>query len=204
MTSKPFPADTPAPIHALDPIAEGIARLHEEHKAHVATYRLEFNALAEKAWEAHLAKQKVDFLQRYRDSHYFPQRFKYASLDREGQYRVSLPYESRVEGLAEVKLYRQMLYVLLARTPNHKTTVSQMKSWLRPYMEVDGTMMIISTRGSRERAYVADATTSTNDLVHADKLSLAFAKLINGTSMVTTQFGEVSWFAPDEYDESEY
>jgi hypothetical protein len=204
MNSKPFLPDAPTPALPPDPIAQGITRLHEEHKAHVATYRLEFAALAEKAWEAHLAKQKAEFLARYKDSHYMPQRYPYSSLDRPGQYRVSLNFDQRLEGLAKVGLFGEMLYVLLARTPGHKTTVGQVKNWMRPYLEVDGNMMIIERRGSRERAYVADARESTNDLVHAEGLSLAFAKLVNNTSMITTEFGEVSWFAPDEYDESEY
>jgi hypothetical protein len=204
MNSKPFPADTSAPIPTVDPIAEGIARLHEEHKAHVATSRLEFAALAEKAWEDHLAKQKADFLQRYRDSHYLPQRFKYASLDREGQYRVSLPHDSRIEGLAKVGMFGEMLRCLLARTPGHKAPVSTAIKWFAPYMEVSGTYSIITDRGSKNRAYVTNDITSSNIVVHAENLSREMALILNETSMCDCEFGSVRWWAPDEYDESEY
>lgn len=118
MNSKPFsPADTPAPIPAVDPIASAITRLHEEHKAHVAQYRADFAAQSELAYAAHLANQKSEWMKKYKDSHYLPQRYPYSDLSREGQYRVSLPFDQRVEGLAKVGLFGELLYVLLARTP---------------------------------------------------------------------------------------
>jgi hypothetical protein len=207
MNSKPFEAETPAPMSIADPIAEGIARLRQQHRDNVAAHRAAFDEEAGRAWVAAEAKRKAEFIKDYHDRNFFPLKYPYARLDRAGQFRVSLPYDSRIELLAEQKLYDQCLYCVLARNTNgNPATVDKVKAWFKlavPDFTVDGDFMIISKRGSHERSYVASAATSTNDLVHARGLSDSFAELLNYTSMVEVQFGMVRWVVQD-FDPADY
>ena len=199
--SMPFPPDTKI-VDPIDPIDQGIQRLRAQHRANVAAHRAAFDEEADRAWVAAEAKRKAEFVKDYHDRNFFPLKYPYAALDRAGQYRASLPYESRLEGLASVKLWQEMLYCFLARNGS-RATVSEVKTWFETYLAVDGDFMIIGNRNPHERSTLATATTSTMDIVHAQGLSKVLAELLNYTSMVETQFGKVRWFGKD-FDPAEY
>jgi hypothetical protein len=147
--TKPFAADTPKPI---DPIAEGVHQLRLRHKAHVEAHRAAFEARAEQEYRRYLARQKESFVNKYCEDNYVRPRYPYADLSQAGQYRVSLPKEQRLDGLAAVKEYGELLYCLLARAGG-KLSVSEVQEQLKPYLPVTGDTNITEDVGTGYPSY---------------------------------------------------
>jgi hypothetical protein len=205
MKTQLFPPDA-ATTPTIDPIADGIARLRQQHRDNVTKYAAEFDAEATRAWEAAEAKRRTAFLKDYRDQNWFPPKYPYASLDRNAQFRVSISPAERISTLAAHGLWDECLYCFLSRnTTNHRAAVAEVKLWFQDLgMEVDGPAMILEDRGATTRSYVASSTDSTNTIVHAKGLSVQFAHAINDASMIEVRFDQVSWFTPEPFDESVY
>ena len=118
---------------------------------------------------------------------------------------MSLPYDERLDKLAAVQEFGELLYCLMARnTTNGKATIDQVKSWLTPFLsEVNGDYKIVSERGSHDRTQAIIELPSANYVVHAAHLSGELSKILTDTSMVSVQFGTVAWRERD-CEPSEY
>jgi hypothetical protein len=170
----------------------------------MADHRAKYVSQANQAWLAAEEKRRADFLKSYNERHWFPLKYEYGTLSKEAQYRVSLRFDERPERLAAVEAYDQLLYCLISRnTTTNSATVEEVKSWFRPFVEVDGPYSIITDRGSRDRAYVASTITNTNVVVHASGLSKTLANILADTWMISVEFGKVQWHESD-YNSTEY
>jgi len=190
--TKPFEVEAPKPI---DPIAEGVQKLRQQHKAHVEAHRVAFETRAESEWVRSEQRRKESFINTFREDHYIPLPYPWKDLSKADQYRISLPYDTRIEGLAAVKLYDQMLYCFLARTPGRKATVEQVQTWFAPYLPVTGEASVtedIQTGGAR------------HTITHASNLSKPLADLLARTWLVKCKFGKVTWNPGEAFDPSEY
>lgn len=193
--SKPFVADTAIPLTRDQIIAEGVIRLRQKHKQDVESHREAFDKKAEQKWVEHLAKQKADWIARYKQDNYLPLGDPWKDLSKEDLYRISLPYDTRIEKLAAIELYDQMLYVFLARAPKRTATVEQIQGWFAPYMSVTGDVSVteeMQTGGAR------------HTITHASGLSKPLADLLSRTWLVRCRFGKVTWVPGEEFDPSEY
>jgi hypothetical protein len=188
--TKPFEADAPKQI---DPITEGVHQLRLQHKANVEAHRAAFEARAEQEYQRYLARQKESFITKYREDHYVRPPYPYADLSPAGQYRVSLPNDQRLEKLAAVKEYGELLYCLLARAGG-KISVSEVQQQFKPYLPVTGDTNItedVGTSGARRM------------VTHATGLSKELADLLTQTWLVDVEFGQVLWKEKD-FEISEY
>jgi hypothetical protein len=201
--SKPFPPE----ISDRDRIiTEGIQRLRTQHKSDVESHRRAFETRAEQEWERSERRRRDAFISKFTDDHYVRPRYKYSDLSPHGQYRVSLTSDQRLDGLAAVKLYGEMLYCFLVRnTTANKATIDDVKGWFRPYLrDVDGDYKIVSQRGSTDRMRAVTDVPTANYIIHAKDISRALADILTDTSMVSVEFGKVRWVAPEDVNVEEY
>jgi hypothetical protein len=200
--SMPFSSD----ITDKDRIINiGVQKLRDVHRQRMADHAAAFDSESELAWQRAEQRRKESFLKSYREKNWFPLKFKYGLLPKEAQYRISLPRDERCAGLAAIGAFCELLYCLMSRnTTDNKTTVEQVKSWLKPYMEVDGNYKLISDRNPNARVYVVEAVSSSSDVIHASGLSKPFGNLLAETSMIEVGFGKVRWFPPEDVNLEEY
>jgi hypothetical protein len=187
--SKPFEADSTTP----DLIQEGVRRLRAQHRTNADAHRAAFEQQVSAAFERHEADRRQQWIDEYRQDHFVALRYPYESYTPAEQYRVSLPKDTRIEGLAAAGLYDQVLYCFLARA-GRSATVKQVQEWFAPYMPVAGDTRIEETMGQGHSA---------NTVVHASGLSTGLADLLTKTWLVDVELGKVKWM-DREHDPSEY
>jgi len=189
--TKLFEPDTPT----IDPITEGVRSLRQQHKANAEAHHLAFETRAESEWLRAEQQRKDSFINKYREDNYERLRYPYPDHSPAAQYRVSLPKDSRIESLAAVKEYGEMLYCCLARTPRRKVTLDCVQEWFAPYIPVTGDTSITEDVG---RGGVR------NTLTHATGLSEALGRILTNTWLVDVQFGQVTWNPGEDIEPSEY
>ena len=199
----PFKPETPIPKTRDEIITAGVITLRQAHKANIEAHRIAFDARAEQRWVEHLAKQKADWIATFKEDNYVKPPYPYSDYSQPAQYRVSLEPDRRIDGLAAVELYDEMLYCFLARSGSNKATVDQVKAWFKPYFEVDGDYSILVDRDFPDRTYTTDHPTHSNVIIHAKELSKQLADILCDTWMIDVRFGQVVWKERD-IEHSEY
>ena len=206
-TSRPFPPDHAIPPTRGEIIADGVARLRQQHMANVDAYRTEFEAEAESAWVEHLAKQKADFIAQYRETNYMKPKYAYRGYSQSAQYRISLEPPQRLQGLAEVGLLDEFIKVMMVRNHTRTVSIQTVTDWVAPYLdEVNGEYGIVLDSSDRlfpENVYVTDELAEGDTVVvHARGLSKSFAEIL--VVAFDVRNNQVVWHAPQDLDESEY
>ena len=193
-TSMPFPPDTATPKTRDEIITSGTIKLRHAHKQQVDSHRAAFEARAESEWLRAEQRRKEAFITKYREDNYVKPRYPYADYFPAAQYRVSLEPDRRIEGLAAVELWSEVLHCFMSRSGTNKAPIDLVKSWFRPYCEVDGNYSILSDRDfPQNRAYATDQPSHSNVIVHAQKLSKQLSDILTDTWMIEARYGHVVW-----------
>jgi hypothetical protein len=200
--SRPFSPDISDRNRIIN---EGVEQLRTAHKQRVESHRLECVARAEREYLRAEQRRRDAFVTKWLEDNYVRKSYPYGDLSPAGQYRVFLESNKRLDGLAAVREFGELLYCLMARnTSNNKATIDQMKGWLTPFLsEVNGDYKIVSERGSHDRTQAVIELPSANYVVHAAHLSRELSKILTDTSMISVAFGTVAWLEKD-FEISDY
>lgn len=193
MNSKPFSPNTPAPMPTPNPVLESIARMYDAHRAEVVKYREEFSVEASTAFDRSEADRRAKWIAEYRSRYYTEPKFLNGRImSQVDQYRISRPYETRIQDLVDAKMFDQAARCYIVRFG--ATTVDQLKVGLAGYFPTTGTASITETTPPRGGVRTQQET------VHATGLSPELASALRHQ----VRFGKIIWTIPDNADISEY
>jgi hypothetical protein len=185
-------------------INQGVEQLRLAHKQRVESHRLECVARAEREYLRAEQRRHDAFVTKWLEDNYVRKSYPYGDLSPAGQYRVSLEPDKRLDGLAAVQEWSELLYCLLARGgSSNKAPIDKVKAWFKPYVAVDGDYSILVDRDFPDRTYTTDQPTHSNVIIHAKELSKQLADILTDTWMIEVRFGQVVWKERD-IERSEY
>jgi len=137
------------PSTPTDPTESPLAvaqRLFNEAEAAVKADVAGYDKAADEAWEEFEAVRKAEFVARWTRNNWVPVTNPYEGKSLQEIYRITRPAETRLDELLKAGFWREALKVLLYR--NYcRLTLSQIKDFFRPWMEVDGSKIVYRKDG---------------------------------------------------------
>lgn len=187
--SLPFPTEV---TNMTDPITDAVVRLRQKFESDKQADHAAILREAEAAWIASENARKNKFIRIWMNENYTPLTWPYERYTDEDLFRVSLPYETRIEELLRAKLYSQALLVYLYRSGG-EASVDDVKEFLRSHIPVDGTRRIYTRHGDLSQP--EDVYTN----VHAKRLSDELCDLFRANAL-EVRFETVSWVHSESDD----
>jgi len=193
-TSVPVPTDTtPTP----DPIAEAERTLRQDFERRKQAHKQTSLADAAAAFEKSEAERRAKFIHTWMSENYVALRYAYSDASPEDLYRISLPYDNRIDALIAANLYPSAVQCWVYRHGG-KCSLSDLKAWLKQYdFPVDGDENITTAHTTRGQ-YIDGAHTrvgtksSTREVVHAEGISGELKALLRRAGL-TVDHGTVLW-----------
>lgn len=146
MPNMPFTVDPPpSPIDPVQNAAvEARRKFESDKKAYYASSLIE----ASNAFAEYESNRKAKFIRSWMADNFVPIQWPYDGYSNEDLYRISLPYESRIETLLKAGLLGQALQCFLARAGG-KSELANVRKFLAPWIPTTGTKAIEVTEDER-------------------------------------------------------